>query len=153
MSIRRYESRDCNDIIKLFYDTVHTINSKDYAEDELNAWAPKDIDISLWDKSFLKNYTIVFILDNVIVGFGDINETGYLDRLYIHKDYQRRGIAKKIVDNLECYVKKLGVDYITTEASITAKPFFERMGYKIIKEQQVEKREEYLTNYIMKKHI
>ncbi|SCJ89915.1 putative acyltransferase [uncultured Clostridium sp.] len=153
MSIRRYESRDCNDIIKLFYDTVHTINSKDYAEDELNAWAPKDIDISLWDKSFLKNYTIVFILDNVIVGFGDINETGYLDRLYIHKDYQRRGIAKKIVDNLECYVKKFGVDYITTEASITAKPFFERMGYKIIKEQQVEKREEYLTNYIMKKHI
>lgn len=153
MSIRRYESRDCNDIIKLFYDTVHTINSKDYAEDELNSWAPKDIDISLWDKSFLKNYTIVFILDNVIVGFGDINETGYLDRLYIHKDYQRRGIAKKIVDNLECYVKKFGVDYITTEASITAKPFFERMGYKIIKEQQVEKREEYLTNYIMKKHI
>ena len=81
MSIRRYESRDCNDIINLFYNTVHTINSKDYTKDELEAWAPKDLDLSLWDKSFLKNYTIVFILDNTIVGFGDINEDGYLDRL------------------------------------------------------------------------
>ena len=153
MSIRRYESRDCNDIINLFYNTVHTINSKDYTKDELEAWAPKDLDLSLWDKSFLKNYTIVFILDNTIVGFGDITEDGYLDRLYVHKDYQRRGIAKEIVDNLECYVEKLGANIITTEASITAKPFFEKMGYKIIKEQQVERRGQYLTNYIMQKRI
>lgn len=153
MSIRRYESKDCNDIINLFYNTVHTINSKDYTKDELDAWAPKDLDLSLWDKSFLNNYTIVFILDNTIVGFGDINEDGYLDRLYVHKDYQRRGIAKEIVNNLECYVEELGVNTITTEASITAKPFFEKMGYKIIKEQQVERRGQYLTNYIMQKHI
>lgn len=153
MSIRRYESKDCNDIINLFYNTVHTINAKDYTKDELDAWAPKDLDLSLWDKSFLNNYTIVFILDNTIVGFGDINEDGYLDRLYVHKDYQRRGIAKEIVNNLECYVEELGVNTITTEASITAKPFFEKMGYKIIKEQQVERRGQYLTNYIMQKHI
>ena len=153
MSIRRYESKDCNDIINLFYNTVHTINAKDYTKDELDAWAPKDLDLSLWDKSFLKNYTIVFILDNTIVGFGDINEDGYLDRLYVHKDYQRRGIAKEIVNNLECYVEELGVNTITTEASITAKPFFEKMGYKIIKEQQVERRGQYLTNYIMQKRI
>lgn len=153
MSIRRYESKDCNDIINLFYNTVHTINAKDYTKDELDAWAPKDLDLSLWDKSFLNNYTIVFILDNTIVGFGDINEDGYLDRLYVHKDYQRRGIAKEIVNNLECYVEELGVNTITTEASITAKPFFEKMGYKIIKEQQVERRGQYLTNYIMQKRI
>ena len=153
MSIRRYESKDCNDIINLFYNTVHTINAKDYTKDELDAWAPKDLDLSLWDKSFLNNYTIVFILDNTIVGFGDINEDGYLNRLYVHKDYQRRGIAKEIVNNLECYVEELGVNIITTEASITAKSFFGKMGYKIIKEQQVERRGQYLTNYIMQKRI
>ncbi len=153
MSIRRYESRDCSEIMKLFYDTVHGINSKDYTDDELKAWAPENLDSSLWDESFLKSYTIVFILDNIIVGFGDIRYDGYLDRLYVHKEYQNQGIAKKIVDNLENYVEKLGVDIITTEASITAKPFFEKMGYNIIKEQQVERRGQYLTNYIMKKYI
>ncbi|CAH2213174.1 GNAT family protein [Tepidibacter aestuarii] len=59
MSTRTYESKDCQEIIKLFYETVHSINSKDYTEKQLNVWASKDIDLDLWDKSFLKNYTIV----------------------------------------------------------------------------------------------
>lgn len=58
--------------------------------------------------------------NGIIVGFGDIDNTGYLDRLYVHKDYQNQGIAKAMCDKLE---QHNAYNEITTHASITAKPF------------------------------
>lgn len=96
----------------------------------------------------MAHYTIVCIKDDIIVGFGDIDKTGYLDRLYVHKDYQRQGVASAICDELE---QAVNVDIIVAHASITAKPFFEQRGYKVIKEQQVIRKGIALTNYVMEK--
>ena len=89
MEIREYKTSDCNEIADLFYNTVHYINSKDYTEEQLNVWATGNVDIDEWNKSFLNNYTVVMEENGMIVGFGDINDRGYLDRLYVHKDYQK----------------------------------------------------------------
>lgn len=78
-----------------------------------------------WYKSFLKHFTIVAIKNEIVVGFWDIDNTGYLDKLYVHKEYQRQGIATAICDELEKAVKG---KKIITQASITAKPFFEHGG-------------------------
>ena len=88
------------------------------------------------------------LVQHIIVGFGDIDKTGYLDRLFVHADYQGKGIATAICNQLEQTVQ----GDITTHASITAKPFFEKRGYKIVKEQQVERQGIFLTNFCMKKN-
>ena len=62
-------------------------------------WAPADRDISAWSKSFLNRLALVAEEEGKIIGFGDIDGTGYLDRLYVHKDFQRKGIATAIVSN------------------------------------------------------
>ena len=121
IKIRKYKSSDCQEIAELFYNTVHSINKKDYTQEQLDVWATKNIDIEKWDTSFLKNYTVVAESNGIIVGFGDIAEDGYLDRLYVHKDFQRIGIATMICDKLE---KKVKGKPLYTHASITAKPFF-----------------------------
>ena len=82
------------------------------------------------------------------MGFGDVDTTGYFDRLYIHKNNQRKGIATAICDQLESKVQRK----IVTHASVTAKPFFEKRGYKILKEQQVVRKEIFLKNYVMEKN-
>lgn len=148
--IRNYQLSDCNQLAELFYNTVHTINAKDYSNEQLDAWAPDDIDLLEWNTSLLNHYSIVAVKDDVIVGFGDIDKNGYLDRLYVHKDYQNQGIATTICDNLE---NAVDVDRITTHASITARPFFLRRGYKQIKEQQVVRDGIVMTNFIMEKMI
>lgn len=148
MIIRKYNSSDCKYIIELFYHTVHTVNAKDYTEEQLNAWANGKADIIEWDKSLSSHYTIVALTDNLIVGFGDIDKTGYLDRLYVHKDYQGQGIGSALCEDLE---KAFKVNKITTHASITAKPFFLNRGYKQTEEQQVIRCGVTLTNYIMEK--
>lgn len=148
MLLRKYESADCKKIAELFYDTVHAVNAKDYTKEQLDAWATGRVDLNKWNESFMEHYSIVAVEDDVIVGFGDIDETGYLDRLYVHKDYQRQGTATYICDELECVHKS---DKIIAHASITAKPFFEKRGYVEIKKQQVVRNGVILINYMMEK--
>ena len=95
-----------------------------------------------------KHYTVVAVKNNIIVGFSDIDKTGYIDRLFVHKDYQNQGIASALCDELE---QAVDVDRIITHSSITAKSFFVNRGYKVIREQQVIRNGISLTNYIMEK--
>lgn len=145
MMIRKYQSTDCKELTELFYNTVHTVNSKDYTKEQLDVWASGVVDLEKWDKSLREHFCIVAVIDNLIVGFGDIDETGYLDRLYVHSDFQRKGIATELCNHLE----KVVDGNILTYASITAKPFFEKRGYKAIKEQQIERQGIILTNFVM----
>ena len=145
MLIREYQSSDCDKMAELFYNTVHTINAKDYSKEQLDVWATGQIDFKNWDQSFQEHYSVVAVNDGIIVGFGDIDRKGYLDRLFVHTDYQRKGIASDICNCLEQAVQ----GNIVTHASITARPFFERRGYKVVKEQQVERQGIFLTNYVM----
>lgn len=148
MLIRRYETSDCKYLSELFYNTVHSINAKDYTEEQLNVWATGSVDLDKWNQSLLLHFSVVAVEDGIIVGFGDIDSTGYLDRLYVHKDYQNQGIATAICDKLECIFNE---SKVTTHASITAMPFFEKRGYKVIKKQNVERSGVLLQNYIMEK--
>lgn len=148
MTIRKYEPSDCETLAKLFYDTVHFVNIKDYTEEQVGVWATGEIDLTAWNKSFLEHYAVVAEDDGVIVGFGDIAENGYLDRLYVHKDCQHKGIGTAICNELE---KAVNSSDFTVQASITAKPFFESRGYIVVKEQQVVRRGVFLTNFYMKK--
>lgn len=150
MIIRSYVSADCEEIAELFYQTVHAVNAKDYTDEQLNAWASGRVNLAEWDKSFSEHITVVAVENDVIVGFGDIDKSGYLDRLYVHKDFQSQGIATSLCDKLE---RSISAEKIFTHASVTAKGFFEHRGYKVVREQQVIRNGIYLTNFIMEKYI
>ena len=147
MEIRKYKESDIEEITELFYNTVHTVNAKDYSKEQLDAWAPKNPNLEKWNISFQNHTSVIAVEDNTVIGFGDIDKSGYLDRLYVHKDYQRRGAATLICNYLEESVK----GNITTHASITAKPFFFFFLYKTVKKQSVERNGVTLTNYVMEK--
>ena len=147
MEIREYQSSDCKELAELFYHTVHTINAGDYTDEQLDAWATGKIDLDKWNQSFQDHVSVVAVDGDIITGFGDIDKTGYLDRLYVHADYQRKGIATAICNQLEESVQ----GKIRTHASITARPFFEKRGYQVVKEQKVERQGIFLINVVMEK--
>ncbi len=130
MHIRPYRSSDCPALAELFYQTVHAVNARDYSPEQLDAWADGRVELAAWDASFRAHDTRVAVEGGVIVGFADLGPDGYLDRLYVHRALQggwpppsARPPAARI-----------------THASITARPFFERRGWHVVKEQQVERR-------------
>lgn len=147
MKIRKYQSSDCKALADLFYHTVHTVNAKDYTKEQLQVWATGQVDLENWDQSLQEHFSVVAVENEKILGFGDIDRTGYLDRLYVHGDYQGKGIATAICNQLEQAIQ----GNIITHTSITAKPFFEKRGYQVIKEQKVERQGIFLTNFVMEK--
>jgi len=147
MLIRTYQSSDCRELTALFYHTVHTVNAKDYTQEQLDAWADGKADLEAWDQSLLEHNSVVAVEDGVIVGFGDMDRTGYLDRLFVHAGHQGRGIGSAICDRLEQGVS----GKLVTHASITAKPFFEARGYKVKEARQVARHGILLTNFVMEK--
>ncbi|MBN8207771.1 GNAT family N-acetyltransferase [Bacillus sp. NTK071] len=156
MKIRRYEEKDLKQIINLFYDTVHLVNRKDYSEEQVNAWASSDereTKFTAWGDSFAQNTTFVALSDHRIIGFSDLSSSGLLDRLYIHHEYQRIGIASALLDKVESAALSMNIKKLRTEASITAKPFFERKGFQLITIQNVTKNETTMPNYLMVKTL
>lgn len=149
MVMREYQPLDSKELRELFYHTVHTVNAKDYTKEQLDVWAQRQADLEQWNQSFQEHYSIVAVEGDVIVGFGDIDKTGYLDRLFVHADFLRKGIGTAICDRLEQKIR----GKILTHASITARPFFEERGYRVIKEQKVERSGVFLTNFVMEKEI
>lgn len=147
MLLRAYQPSDLEELAALFYDTVHRVNVRDYTPQQLDAWATGQVDREAWNASLLAHDSVVAVEDGVIVGFGDMDPTGYLDRLYVHAEHQGEGIATAICNRLEGTVQ----GRIVTHASITARPFFEKRGYRVIREQRVERRGVGLTNYVMSK--
>lgn len=149
MLVREYKPADCKELSELFYNTVHAVNAKDYTKEQLDVWATGAIDLEKWNQSFTEHNTVVAVDGEIIIGFGDIDKTGYLDRLYIHKDYQGKGVATAICDKLE----QASQGKVITHASITARPFFEKRGYRVIKKQHVERQGIMLTNFVMEKEL
>ena len=148
MELRLYREEDAAVLAQLFYDTVHTINALDYTPQQLDAWAPVHRDMAAWHHSLASHVTLVALIDETIVGFGDMDAQGYLDRLYVHKAFQRRGIATAIVDELE---RAVSVPTYTVQASVTAMPFFARRGYQVVRVQQVSRNGVTLKNFWMEK--
>lgn len=136
MQIRKYKPSDYQIMMKLFRNTILQVNAKDYTEVQLKAWID-NVDEEKLKQSFLEQETYVVIFEDVLVGFGNIDKNGYLDMLYVHEAYQQKGIATLLCDTLENIIFE---GSITTHASITARPFFEKREYKVIKKTRSEKK-------------
>lgn len=155
MILRAYTASDLQELLRLFYDTVRTVNAEDYSAEQLAAWMDDAAEREArWAQSLAANETLVAIDANgAMLGFADMDATGYLDHLYVHKHHQRQGIATALCNALEERARVCGLDSVSTHASITAKPFFMQRGYYITKEQQVILGTISLTNYVMEKRM
>ena len=147
MELRCYESKDLPEIADLFRKTILTVNCRDYSQEQVEVWAKRWQNLLRRDEWFLHLFTLVAEQDGKIIGYGNIDESGYLDHLYVHRNYQRQGVATALCEALEVHTDC----NVTVDASITAKPFFEQRGYKLLKENSVELEGIFLTNFTMVK--
>lgn len=80
-----------------------------------------------------------------------MNKDGYLHSMFVHKDYQCKGVATQLLSDVEKMAKKWGVKEIISEVSFTARSFFEKHGYKIDRIQKRKANKLELTNFVMRK--
>jgi len=70
---------------------------------------------------------------------------------FVHPGYQGIGVATALLETVQVAALNLNLAHIFTEASITARPFFERRGFVIVNPQMVEKRGQIFRNFKMTK--
>lgn len=149
IAIRSAQLSDGPQIGQLIYDTVRTVNRKDYTEDQVVAWAPDPVIFSVYDEGF----AYVAESDGVILGFAYLTPKGLLSRFYVHRDFQGQGVGSRLLEVIEHKALEEGIKKMTTEASITAKPFFLAKGFIIQEQQTVVFRNTQFINYKMYKYI
>ena len=151
LGIRRLAAQDIPEMRELFRATVLTVNSKDYTKEEVEDWASCGDSVEHWKELLAKN-NYIGALDGQggIVGFSSMNAEGYLHSMFVHKE-QGKGVATLLLSEVEKIARRYGVHKISVEVSVTARPFFEKHGYKVVKEQKAKANRLYLTNYVMEK--
>ncbi len=151
--IRRATPGDVEEITSLFRDTVMNVNRRDYSEIQVKAWAEGAGRKDRWLKRIRDQYLICCFGDDRLTGFASLEDSGFLDLMYVHTGYQRKGIATLLLYNLEQYAKKRAIPRIHSDVSITARSFFESRGFKLVQEQRRHIRETEFINYRMEKII
>jgi putative acetyltransferase len=175
--VRHYNAEDeheARQIANLFHHTVRTVNRRDYSPEQVRAWAPDDMWATRnWTNALttsatpgLQKQTFVAALsrpannnnavqgDQLIVGFGELESNGHIDCFYCHADFQGQGVGRFLYQAIEAHAQtEWGLDRLHVEASITARPFFQRLGFVTLLDQNVSCRGVVMTNYKMSKNL
>lgn len=151
MNTRQANQNDLRGILTLFEDTVAEVNKHDYSASQLEAWKSSSRDRERWLNKISSQYFLVTEENHVITGFASITPEGYLDTMFVHKNHQRKGIAGRLVKALILFAREQDISEIITDASITARPFFEKLGFEVVKKQTVNRKGIAITNFKMKK--
>lgn len=152
-TIRRATSEDLQNILALFYETVRYICIQDYNEVQIKAWTSSIKDEDRWLSKIASQYFIVLEKDNKIIGFSSLENNNYIDFLFVHKDHQNKGIANIMFQHLESIALANDTKKLEADVSITAKSFFLRKGFEIIKEQINIRENIEFINYKMIKNL
>ncbi len=150
--LRKAKMADIPELKELYKNTVLSVNRKDYSLEEVEDWASCGDDTAHMRDLLDEQYYLVAENEQLkIVGFASVNDAGYMHTLFVHKDFQGQGIASRLYRALEQYALKKGATKISSEVSITARPFFEKQGFTVDEEQKRKANKLYLTNYKMSK--
>lgn len=154
ITFRSVTTADIPELKELFRNTVLTVNARDYTAEEVADWASCGNRPGRWEELLATLYFIAACdAEGRIVGFTSIRNDGYLHSMFVHKEHQGEGIATALLQQIEAYATEQGIHNITSEVSITARPFFERRGYIVEREQKPLCNRLYITNYQIKKTI
>ena len=155
ISIRDYQPEDVQALANIYYNTVHKINIQHYTEEQVDAWAPKSSveNTEGWSKKFPRTQPIIATVGDEIVGFAEFDPNGHIDCFYCHHEWIGKGVGSALMKEIFQRAKNNHIHHIFSEVSITAKPFFEKHGFKVVTEQTIVRKGVELTNFKMERTV
>ncbi|MBF0585304.1 GNAT family N-acetyltransferase [Prosthecochloris sp. N3] len=154
MNVRKATDEDADHIVRIFHDTVHTVNLGDYTREQVDAWSPEMPDPEAWTSHRLCTRSTFVADDNgILAGFGELERDGHIDGFYCHHQYQRQGVGSALLHRIEQEAISAGLRRLFTESSITARPFFAAHGFVVLNQQIVVRLNVELTNFLMEKRL
>jgi putative acetyltransferase len=147
--IREFQVGDEEGLWEVFYSSIHQVCSNDYSQEQIQAWASTEIKKEFWSTKMQSIKPFVAVSQDKIIGYADLQDNGLIDHFFVHGDYQSKGVATSLMNTI--LKKGKGRKRLYSEVSHTAKPFYEKHGFHVVREQEVLMRGVALTNNIMER--
>ena len=115
---------------------IENISQSFYSEDEINTWlfAEKPNE---FEKVITSLEWYVAEIDSVIVGTGFVDiDTKEVGAIFVHPDYQRKGIGLAILKKLEEVARSNSLDELHIESTLNAEQFYRTVGFESEGRQQ-----------------
>jgi putative acetyltransferase len=152
-SLRPFLKEDAAMLAEIMCASIEELTQADYDQDQRLAWISMLEDGDAFVKRLSEQLTILAIVEGETVGFASLRGKDELDLLYVHPDVAREGIGGMLVDALEKLAGARGATSMLTNASETARPFFEKRGYVAQSRNTVMIGGEWLPNTAMRKDL
>lgn len=153
MTERPYRPTDLPSVIDVYTTSIRSLAAPFYSPEQIAAWAPATPDVERWQQRLASIQTIVADCDGVLSGFASFRHDGYLDLLFTHPAFARRGVATRLYFRVESALRAEGCPRVFTHASLAARPFFDHYGFHLDAEESVECRGAYLRRFAMHKEL
>jgi putative acetyltransferase len=153
MNIRNFKTGDESSLFQVYFSAIHLIAAADYTKEQIAIWAPNDMDLDRWGRHMRNIRPFVAEIDGVIVGYADVQNSGYIDHFFVSGNHARQGVATALMQRIHAKASILGLSELTSEVSITAEPFFIRCGFHVVKRQFPVKQGIAFQNALMRKNL
>lgn len=154
VEVHNYTSQDAQPTLAIFLEAVTKTAAPHYTPEQIGAWAaPRERDLVTWHQRRSSRATLVATVDDEAAGFSDVDIEGFIDMLFVAPRFGRRGIATRLLREVESRAREVGARSLSVDASVVARPLLERLGFSVEAEQQPELRGVRLVNYRMVKRL
>ncbi len=144
-----YKSGKETELWEVFYTAIRLGCTEQYSEEQLQAWAPDDLDQNIFVEKMRAIKPFIASLNGKVVGYADLQEDGYIDHFFVHGRYQAQGVGVALMHRI--LEKGESFPRLYSNVSETAKPFFEKQGFSVVREQLIEIGDQHLANNLMEK--
>jgi putative acetyltransferase len=137
VALRPYEPAAASGTLTVFTEAIVQTAAAHFTAEQIEAWAKQGRrDLATWDSAMIERRSVVAVQGGEVVGFSDVDQQGYIDMLYVSPRHLRRVIARTLLGFLEEQARAAGTSELTSDVSVAARPFFERFGFEVLREQR-----------------
>jgi putative acetyltransferase len=120
---------------------------------QIEAWAPADLDRSLWETRMQGIMPFVIETDGVLIAYADLQDSGYIDHFFVSGDHPRQGAGRLLMETIHENAERQGLNRLTADVSRTAQPFFEHFGFEVLEQRSPVIRGVVVPNALMGKTL
>jgi putative acetyltransferase len=132
MRIRLFRPGDEVGLYRVFFSAVHSVCVRDYSAAQCAAWAPPDLDMTVWNERMHMLMPFVVEHAGALVAYADLQPSGYIDHFYVASTHQRQGAGRLLMEKIHADAIQSGLTELSSHVSLTAEPFFRRHGFHVL---------------------
>lgn len=148
--IRRYKEGEETILFDIYYSAIHLVASRDYTVEQIQAWAPQELNAARWRERIRGINPFVAELDRELVGYADVQSDGYIDHFFVSGRHPRKGIGTQLMKRIFEEAATLGVASLSSDVSRTAQPFFAKFGFVVVEQRRPVIRDVVIPNALMR---